>query len=61
MPKHAMAVLVAVAVKGVGWVSTMACVVLIPNESVTVTEYDPAGRLLAVAPVCTGVVFHAKV
>jgi hypothetical protein len=33
-----MAVLVAVAVKGVGSVNETVCVVLIPNESVTVTE-----------------------
>jgi len=51
-------VIAVVAVIGVAWVMVTVAVVVQPLASVTVTVYDPATRPVAVAVVCTGVVFQ---
>ena len=58
-PKQFASVAMAVAVNATaGWVTVAVAVVVHDAASVTVTVYVPAVRFVAVAVVCTGVVFQ---
>ena len=58
-PKQFASVAMAVAVNAAaGWVTVAVAVVVQRFASVTVTVYVPAVRFVAVAVVCTGVVFQ---
>ena len=60
-PFTAMVPGVTVRLSGDGWPTTATAVAVTLLASRTVTTYDPAANPVAVAPVCTGVVFQLYV